>query len=112
MVADEARHIVLQEIPKKDNGPYEVCVSQKTSIGIDLNVELQIVDGADGDVKASMCSQDRMGTGRDMVEENGVMDDDPFELVPIIETVMKRKKKREEKTTISRCEVCKSREML
>ncbi|KAM2982978.1 hypothetical protein FF2_008963 [Malus domestica] len=102
VMAEEARHIILKELPELEDRQYEANKPNGTGIGIDLNVELQNADTTDGHAVNGRGRQNQQGTEKDEIVDKGTIEDDPFELNPIIEAVMretKGKKKAAEETS-------------
>ncbi|KAM2567063.1 hypothetical protein TB1_009489 [Malus domestica] len=92
VMAEEARHIILKELPEHDDRLYEASKPKESGIGIDLNVELQIADTTEGDVVNGRGRQNQQGSENDVTKDMETMEDDPFELTPIIEAVMRETK--------------------
>lgn len=91
MIVDGAVDVVLHIMPKEDERINFVCVSQENGKEIDLNIEAQLGEGEQGDLDGTVESVvyaegEGMGGGLE------IMEDDPFDLVPIIEAVMKNQK--------------------
>lgn len=100
VITDGAVNVVLKTMPKEDKRVNMVCVLQETGREIDLNVEVQLREGINfRGVKEGI---DNDGVGGVMGWGGGVREDDPFELDPIIEAVMKQQKMR--KRTIQEVE--------
>lgn len=93
MIAECATHIVLHVLPKQEDNEITPKVSSETGQGFDLNAEPD-----SGEIDAASKGNDRIEhlesliSEGEIVEKGQAMDDDPFELAPIIEAVMKERK--------------------
>ncbi|KAM2219901.1 hypothetical protein ACFX1S_019167 [Malus domestica] len=94
VMADEARHILLKEPPELEARQYEANMSKGMGIGIDLNVELQNADTTDGHAVNGRGRLNQQGTEKDETMDKGTIENDPFELNPIIEAVMREAKRK------------------
>ncbi|KAM1309506.1 hypothetical protein ACFX13_006340 [Malus domestica] len=92
VMAEEARHIILKELPELEDRQYEANKPKETGIGIDLNVELQNADTTEGHAVNGRGRQNQQGIEIEEIMDKGTMEDDPFELNPIIEAVMRETK--------------------
>ncbi|KAM2534613.1 hypothetical protein TB1_020309 [Malus domestica] len=94
VIAEGAEHVILHEIPEQEIHGNLPGVSYETGQSFDLNSEPINIDGTGDGIIDSGEEAGRLESA-DGTDVNGMgMEDDPFQLAPIIEAVMKEQKGR------------------